>query len=249
MDYNRVALATGTPAPNYRIMPSIAARQLLGWCILSLLCSVQAHAQHRLDFGLHFTPNLRYVASQAIEAQPTSRQTVGGNGWAVGYGIGGNLEYRIIGELYGRVGVDYFRHRHRYAVDYLPGGEQQAIASESRVVYNAIEVPVQLLYRFDFPSSVSSWSVGVGAVVGRWTGDPRVLSPYSDADLTGFSSVRPANYSLSATVGYDRYLGRKLLVGLEPYVSYTPTRIELESDTQARVSVELGVRMRVTVDN
>jgi len=217
--------------------------------VCCLLLPPDVSAQSPIDLSVHFSPQLRYVNSEDNTAALAPGATVGNSGLAVGYSFGAAIEYPLLGELYLRAGVDYSHKRHHYRVDRLGNDVRPASSGENTVTYQALEVPVQLLYRFGFKNDTDNFLVGAGVVAASFVGDPRVESSFSGKDLTGFESLVTTGTSWSVFAGYDRYISDRFLLSLEPYLSFSPDRIYLESNSFARVVGEGGVRLRLTLDN
>lgn len=227
--------------------PPSHSRFLIVTPLLLLLASV--FGQSPLDLSVHFTPHLRYVNAKSNSLTPAPGSTSGQGGIGLGYDVGATIGYRVTGEIYIRTGLDYVHKRHSYGVERL-GNDVQANASTTNLVtYRALEVPVQLLYRFGYDNGLSNYLVGIGVVAARFIGDPRIRADLSNKDLTGFESVVTEGTPVSIFVGYDRFISRRLILSLEPYLLLTPDRINLETNTTANVVAEGGIRIRLTRDN
>lgn len=233
-------------------MSFISSNRVLSTVFVFLItCSFfpAVRAQSPIDLSVHVSPHLRYVDSRDFDNLPEPGSTSGNNGIALGYNIGAAVEYRFFDEFYVRAGIDYAHKRHRYSVDRLGNDIRPASSGQNTVTYRALEVPVQLIYRFGFRDYKNNFMVGAGVVAAKFVGDPKVSSSFSNGDLTGFESLVTEGTNWSVFAGYDHYLNRSLMVSFEPYLAFSPDRIYLESNTYTRVVAEGGIRLRITRDN
>ncbi|WP_157974480.1 hypothetical protein [Lewinella sp. IMCC34183] len=177
--------------------------------------------------------------------------TAGGSGVAIGYTVGGYLEYAITSRLSVRVGIDVSRRRYRYDVsESRQDTAFSTLTGENRIVYMAIEAPAAVLYHFDYGPDNDRFLVGVGGTLARWVGDPLMETTFYFG-----SSNRPpftySPYSLRLFGGYEHYIADRFVVGIEPFVSYapTPTEFHLEHSTVAYAAWEAGISLRLRFDN
>ena len=216
--------------------------------LLSATTSV-GYGQGNIDLSVYVSPQLRLVSGVDNGRLLEPGSTVGGSGVAVGYSVGGAIEFRVIDELYLRGGIDFSHKRQEYNVQVLGNDIAPAASATNLVTYQAIEIPVQAIYRFGFLNRKTNFLVGLGITALQFVGDPEVDAPLSNKDRTGFESLLTSGRSVSLFVGYDRYISNRVIVSLEPYAAYVPDRIYLESNTTARVAAEAGIRLRLTLDN
>ena len=210
-------------------------------------------AQQRLDVGIHFTPQTTFVRSDARREfrEGTLVYTEGGSGVDLGYGFGGYLEYEVLPGLSLRAGIDVSRKRYRYEVrEVRIDGTPSTATGTNRVVFMAIEVPVAVIYRFDYLPNNDRFLVGAGGVAGRWVGDPLLETDFYEGS-SNHPPLAYSPYSLKVFTGYEHYIGSRFLVGIEPYVSYAPraTEFRLESRTTALTDTEAGVTLTLRFDN
>lgn len=215
--------------------------------LLACACTAASLAQGGIDLSVHFSPQLRYVNSVTNGRELAPGATVGGQGLAIGYGFGGAIEFRLVDELYLRTGVDFVHKRQQYRVALLGNDIMPSTSRSNLVTYQALAVPLQVFYRFGFHHDKANFLVGLGVTALQFVGDPKVEAPLSNKDLTGFESVVTTRRSVSLFMGYDRFVSDRFVVSLEPYLTYVPDRINLESHTTARVITEAGIRLRLTL--
>ncbi|NJB86367.1 hypothetical protein GGR26_002135 [Lewinella marina] len=210
-------------------------------------------AQQRLDVGVHLTPQLLPI--QALNRGEVEREgdlmyTSGEDGIDLGVSAGGYLEYEVASGLFLRGGLDVVRKRYRYTVHAKRADASLDQSGVNRVAYTAMEIPLAILYRFDYLPNNDRFLIGVGAVAGRWVGDPQLKSAF----YRGSSNHPPFRYNpytLNLFAGFDRYLDSRFVLGFEPYVSYspTPTEFRLETRTKAVAQLEAGLSLRLRFDN
>ena len=204
--------------------------------------------QQRLDLGVVFSPEFNRVQSAARISEPEQDRTFGGEGFSLGFVAGAYLEYEIVSGLFLRGGLNYARQRYSYEVRRERLGEPEPATGLNRVVYTAIEIPVALLYRFRYAPNNDRFLIGIGGVADRWLGDPQVETDFV-AGSSDRSFIQEAYRSVKAFVGYDRYLSDRFVLGIEPYVSYSPTRFHFETETVAKNTLQGGIALRLRFDN
>lgn len=220
------------------------------WCLLAAcLCTLSLSGQSGVDLSVHFSPQLRYVDSERNSLPMEGGASIGENGLAFGYDFGGAIEFRVIDNLYLRGGIDIAHKRQEYSVKVLNNDALPTASGSNKVAFRAIEVPVQAIYRFGFMHDNANFLVGIGVVALRFVGDPQVEAELSERDRTGFESLVTSGHSVSVFAGYDRYISKRVIASIEPYLSYVPDKILLESHTTTSVQLEAGVRLRLTLDN
>ncbi|THH40588.1 hypothetical protein [Neolewinella litorea] len=217
----------------------------------TFLCSA-LWAQQRLDVGVHLSPHVLTIHS---ETKTPVREgglsyTEGENGVELGWAAGGYLEYEVVSGLFLRAGVDVSRKRYRYAVNARREDPSLDESGTNRVVYMAIELPVSVIYRFDYLPNNDRFLVGVGGVANRWVGDPQLETAF----YRGSSNRPPLDYnrhSFTVFGGFERFLSSRFVMGIEPFVSYSPwpTEFRLETRTDAVAGLEAGVALRLRFDN
>ena len=217
--------------------------------LVMLGCSLMLTAQDRINVGVHFTPQLRFITSTLNENPVGEPPTWGGSGEELGYGAGAYLEYELLPSVLLRAGVDYSRRRHRYAVETGLPESATRITGTNRIVYTCLELPVSVAYQFASPrDDRRGFLLGVGAVANRWLGDEQL-----DLDLNlhsgGSDDLHISPYSLLLFAGYEHPIDDVFLVGWAPYVAYPPTSSTLESHPTARVAFEAGLAIRFVLDN
>ena len=217
--------------------------------VLTCLLSSFSQAQSRIDIGLHFTPQLRHVVSTPDPTPTvTTTPTFGRSGTALGYAVGGYLEYELLHDVFVRAGVDWTRKRHGYRVERRTPEGGFLSAGNQLVTINTLEVPVALVYHLMGDSYEGGFLLGVGGVLNRWVGGTDMDSSLR-GNRKGQGTFSIAHHSLNAFVGYERRISKDLLVSLEPYVAYTPTTFSFESHTISEVRLEGGLAVRLLLDN
>ena len=193
-------------------------------------------------------PEMNYITSEARESSGPTTRTTGHDGISVGFVVGAYLEYEVFGGLSLRGGLNYTRKRFNYAVTELTKESGESRDGNNRVVYTAIELPFALLYRFRYLPNNDRFIVGVGAVVDRWLGDPQIETPFV-AGSANRDYIQPSYRAVNFFVGYDHYLSDRFVLGVEPYVSYSPTEFRFDTETLSSNRLQLGIMLRVRFDN
>ncbi len=221
---------------------------LLTFSLLSFL-SGSLRAQSPLDIGIHFSPQLRYINSSPKGEEPTRGTfTRGKDGLSMGAGAGVYLEYEITPHWFIRGGVDVSYKRNHYGVEKVLLEADSIARGSNQVVYTSIEVPVAILYRFDYLANGNSFLLGAATTLNRLPGAPRAWTSFGSRANLKDKIDYPA-HTVTVFGGYEHYLSDQLVVGLEPYLAYVPTRFSLESATTAKVQVEAGLSVRLRLDN
>lgn len=217
--------------------------------LLALLSTAPLAAQSPLDVGFHFSPQLRYLSSEALgEAPSNGSYTRGLSGLSLGAGGGLYLEYEVTPHLFVRGGVDLSYKRNRYRTERVYPELDSVERGRNQVIYTSIEVPVALIYRFDYLRNGNSFLVGVATTVTRNTGAPRAWTTFGDRGAISEQIDYPAR-TVTVIGGYEHNLSSSVVLGLEPYLSYVPTRFRLETATTTRVAFEGGLSLRLRLDN
>ena len=230
------------------------SNQSIHWSIIIsalyifFLSSNGLFAQQRLDLGVMVAPEFNRVVSSPRLSEGMREKTYGENGFAVGFVAGAYLEYEVLSGLFLRGGLNYARQRYEYDVYREVGEGNVTSTSRNRIVYTAMEIPVAVLYRFLFSPSNDRFLIGVGGVVDRWLGDPQIETDFV-AGSSDRSFIQEAYRSINAFVGYDRYLSDRFVLGIEPYVSYSPTQFNFETETVAKNKFQGGIALRLRFDN
>ena len=211
-------------------------------------------AQSPLDVGVHLTPQMRYIASTPAEVRPSVAPTVGQDGLALGMGGGAYLEYEFAPGWSARGGVDFSYKRNHYRVTRtVPPAEGsmdpvQYLEGHNRIAYASIEVPVSVVYHFDYRRHDNRFLIGAGTTLNRWNGTPTLRTRFyrkGSAD----EPVSVAKHSLTVFGGYEHPLSYSLVMSFEPYVTYVPSKFLLESASQSRIIAEAGLSVRLRLDN
>ena len=220
---------------------------LLGLLALTLLTDpANLHAQSPLDVGVHFSPQLRYISSSPNGNSPSGHLTRGKDGLSLGAGAGAYLEYAITDRWYVRGGIDVAYKRNRYATERVMPELDTVRSGSNFISYTSIELPVAVLYRFGYKRHYDTFLVGLGTTLTRWEGSPQFRSSFSRPSK---AALDYAPHSLTLFGGYERYLSSVVVLGVEPYLAYVPTRFLLENSTTAKVQAEAGISVRLRLDN
>ncbi|WP_116109153.1 outer membrane beta-barrel protein [Lewinella sp. IMCC34191] len=228
--------------------------QYLHWSfIFSALCLLiipsSSTAQQRLDLGVMVGPEVNWITSEPWESELPGLQTTGGTGVSLGYTAGAYLEYEIFSGLFLRGGLNYTRKRYNYDVSQRqPENGDEIANSSNRIVYTAIEIPVAILYRFLYLRNNDRFAVGVGGVVDRWLGDPQVETDFV-AGSADRSYIDEAYRGVNFFVGYDHYISDRFVLGIEPYIAYSPTRFRFETASISKNDIQAGIAARLRFDN
>ena len=193
-------------------------------------------------------PEMNYITSEARESVSPSTRTTGHEGVSVGFVLGAYLEYEVFGGLSLRGGLNYTRKRFNYAVSELTPESGEVREGNNRVVYTAIELPFALLYRFRYFGNNDRFLVGVGAVVDRWLGDPQIETPFV-AGSAYRDYIQESYQAVNFFVGYDHYISDRFVLGIEPYISYSPNELRFDSETLSSNQLQAGVALRLRFDN
>ncbi|MBB4079902.1 hypothetical protein GGR28_002529 [Lewinella aquimaris] len=213
------------------------------------LLTAPASAQSPLDVGVHFSPQLRYItSSQTAEPPAKGSYTRGKDGLSLGVGAGVYLEYAITPNWFVRGGVDLSYKRNTYGVDKVFVESDSTVSGNSLIVYSSIELPLSVLYRFDFLPNGDSFLLGAGTTVNRWGGNPRAFTSFFNRRSVKEYVDYPQR-TVTVFAGYERYLSSTVVLGLEPYLAYVPTRFRLETTTSSKVLIEAGLSIRLHLDN
>ena len=205
-------------------------------------------AQSPLDIGVHLSPQVRYITSSPAEVRQTNIPTTGGSGLAVGMGGGAYLEYEFAPGWSARAGVDFSYKRNHYTVTRTFTETDTTVAGHNRIAYASIEVPVSVVYHFDYRKHDNRFLVGLGTTLNRWNGAPIFRTKFFGKGSVA-EPVTMAKHSVTLFAGYEHPLSDMLVMSYEPYVSYVPTRFNLETASQARVFAEVGLAVRLRLDN
>ena len=204
-------------------------------------------AQSPLDVGIHLTPQVRYVNSRPAEVRQTNIPTTGGDGLAVGMGGGAYLEYEFAPGWSARAGIDFSYKRNHYTVSRTFTETDSTVAGHNRIAYASIEVPVSVVYHFDYRRHDNRFLVGVGTTLNRWNGAPIFRTRFGKGSAS--EPVVTAKHSVTLFAGYEHPVSDMLVMSYEPYVAYVPTRFNLETASRARVFAEVGLAVRLRLDN
>ena len=230
------------------------SNQSIHWSIIIsalyiFLCPFNSlSGQQRLDLGVVLAPEFNRVQSIAQPSEREQGRTYGGQGLSIGFVAGAYLEYEVLSGLYLRGGLNYARQRYSYEVSRDPVEETDPTTALNRVVYTAIEIPFAILYRFRYAPNNDRFLIGVGGVADRWLGDPQIETDF----VTGSSDrsfIQEATRSVNAFIGYDRYIADRFVLGIEPYISYSPTQFHFETETVAKNTLQGGIALRLRFDN
>ena len=230
------------------------SNQSIHWSIIIsalyiFLCPFnRVSGQQRLDLGVVLAPEFNRVQSIAQPSGLERGRTYGGQGLSLGFVAGAYLEYEVLSGLYLRGGLNYARQRYSYDVRRDPGQVGEPNEGKNRVVYTAIELPVAVLYRFHYSANNDRFLFGVGGVLDRWLGDPQVDAVFVPGSLDR-SYIQEAYRSVQAFVGYDHYVSDRFVLGIEPYVSYSPTRFQFETESTGKNTLQGGIALRIRFDN
>jgi hypothetical protein len=208
------------------------------------LLSATGFGQRRFDFGLHFTPLLRHVSSEADRANGDPGQFVPGSGADIGMAFGATVEYSINYHWFLRGGLDYALRRHYYEVIRQATETTPSETFHNRVAFTAVAIPVAVVYRFGRGETDGEFLLGVGTTINQWLGDPQIDSdtyPEGQSD----DPVVIGNWALSLFAGYDRKLTSRLIAAAEPYVRYSPTKLYLDSGYVTGLNFEFGLSLRL----
>ena len=193
-------------------------------------------------------PEMNYITSEARESVSPSTRTTGHEGVSVGFVVGAYLEYEVFGGLSLRGGANYTRKRFNYAVTQEVSETDEVFHGHNRVVYTAIELPVALVYRFPYLSNNDRFLVGLGAIVDRWVGDPQVETPFV-AGSSRRDYIQESYSSINVFAGYDHYVSDLFVLGIEPYLSYSPTEFGFDTETRSSNQFQFGIALRLRFDN
>ena len=238
-----------SPQSNQYVQPltnPVAGIRILLLCVGVGLGSFAARAQSPLDVGLHLSPQLRYISSTAPDGVDRRVTTRGKDGLAVGAVAGGYLEYALTDRWYVRGGIDVAYKRNYYATERTAFEVDSVSTGRNFISYASIELPVAILYRFGYRRNYDTWLLGVATTLTRWSGNPRIQSTFSG---TTAEDVDFPRRSVTVFGGYERYLSSVIVLGLEPYLSYVPTKFTIENSTTAKVRFEVGLSLRLHLDN
>lgn len=205
-------------------------------------------AQSPLDVGVHLTPQVRYINSRPAEVRQTNLPTTGGDGLAVGMGGGAYLEYEFAPGWSARAGVDFSYKRNHYTVTRTFTELDSTATGHNRIAYASIEVPVSVVYHFDYRKHDNRFLVGLGTTVNRWNGAPIFRTKFFGKGSVA-EPVATAKHSVTLFAGYEHPVSDLLVMSYEPYIAYVPTRFNLETASQARVFTEIGLSVRLRLDN
>ena len=216
------------------------------WLVCTVTAALPVYAQSPLDVGVHFSPQLRYISSSPNGDGPRGNLTTGKDGLALGAGAGAYLEYAITDRWYVRGGVDVSYKRNTYATERLIPELDTLRRGSNFISFTSIELPVAVVYRFGYKRHYDTYLVGVGTTLARWNGAAQVRSSFTRPrkDMIDY-----ADQSVTIFAGYERYLSYLMVLGVEPYLAYVPTRFALESNTMAKVQLEAGLTVRLRLDN
>ncbi len=210
------------------------------------MCHLSVLAQSPLDVGLHVSPQLRYISSSTPDGVQRRVTTSGKDGLAVGAVAGGYLEYALTDRWYVRGGIDIAYKRNYYATQRTVFEVDSVSSGRNFISYASIELPVAILYRFGYRRNYDTWLLGVATTLTRWGGNPRILSTFSGSTRDDVDYPRR---SVTVFGGYETYLSSVIVLGLEPYLSYVPTKFTIENATTSKVRFEAGLSLRLHLDN
>lgn len=227
-----------------------------GALLIFLVCGqwLPLVGQSPLDVGIHLTPQMRYIASTPSEQRPSVAPTVGHDGLALGMGGGAYLEYEFAPGWSARGGVDFSYKRNHYlvtrTVQPAEGSEDpvQILEGHNRIAYASIEVPVSVVYHFDYRRHDNRFLIGAGTTLNRWNGTPTLRTRFYRKGSVD-EPVSVAKHSLTVFGGYEHPLSYSLVMSLEPYLTYVPSEFLLESASRSRIIAEAGLSVRLRLDN
>lgn len=205
-------------------------------------------AQSPIDIGLHLTPKFRYLNSSPSAGEPRSDITSGLSGLSAG-GCGGVfMEFELTPYWFLRAGVDFSYNRNTYDTERSFPDTGLIRAGQNRIDYTSIDIPVAVIYRFDYLKNGGSFLAGIGVTVDRLIGSPNVESSFASGPSLD-DNVELASNIVTIFAGYEHYLSNRLVLGVEPYVAYVPSSFKFESLTTTEVRAEVGVALRLRLDN
>ena len=211
-------------------------------------------AQSPLDVGVHLTPQMRYITSTPAEVRSSIQPTVGENGLALGMGGGAYLEYEFAPGWSARGGVDFSYKRNHYRVTRtVPPAEGsddpvEIIKGHNRIAYASIELPVSVVYHFDYRRHDNRFLIGAGTTLNRWNGTPTLRTRFYRKGSVD-EPVSVAKHSFTVFGGYEHPLSYALVLSVEPYFTYVPSQFLLETASRSRILGEAGLSVRLRLDN
>lgn len=218
-------------------------------CLLTLI-SGGLFAQSPLDIGFHISPQLRYISSSITEPVPTTgTYTRGKNGLSLGAGAGLYLEYNLSPYWSVRGGVDFAYKRNYYRVEKVAIEADTILKGRNQIIFSSIEVPLAVVYRFDYLPNGDNFLLGVSTTLNRKLSSPRAWSTFNGNGRGVKDKVDFAPRTVTVFAGYERELFPYVYTSLEPYLTYAPTKFNLETVTTTKVQIEAGLSLRVRLDN
>ncbi|PPK88292.1 hypothetical protein CLV84_1257 [Neolewinella xylanilytica] len=217
--------------------------------LLGLLStSFRGGAQSPLDVGVHLTPQVRYITSSPADLRQTTIPTVGEDGLAVGFGGGGYLEYEFAPGWSARGGVDFSYKRNHYTVKRTFTETGEVVEGHNRIAYASIEVPVSLVYHFDYLRHDNRYLIGVGTTLNRWNGAPTFRTRFFRKGTVD-EPVSVAKHTFTVFGGYEHPVSRAFVLSFEPYLTYVPSEFLLETASRSKIFLESGLSVRLRLDN
>jgi len=216
---------------NYKI------KVIIAFLFISLFPLSLLFGQKKVTYSIFFTPEFSFMKITKPESinfgivrgNPLPTEPIGGIGF--GYAIGGALDFRIKSSFFLRTGFQYEISKHEFNVEQAFGSPFEA---ENTATINSIGIPFSLVKRTKSNESLISLGILVNVILDEKTSS------------NGFNNINPAKFSGIFSWEIEKSLSDKLLVGIEPFVRYTPNRFTIFGNlAESKTNFETGIALRV----
>lgn len=210
--------------------------------------------QNRFSTGLNLSSDLSFMNINSSKLRGPMEES-GGIGF--GYSLGFQVQYKLNQKLFLRSGLNYqnLNHRHnisglKFETDLINGTESSL---KNVITISSIGIPLDLGLKVGSNSEELSFLIGIRALINiNLKNKSKVKALHRQLENEDLSMIEnqvdASLFSLGLFAGVELEISDKLILGIEPYLRYTPNKFIFYVnifDSKVDTALETGLTIRL----
>ncbi|MEP7197916.1 MAG: outer membrane beta-barrel protein [Saprospiraceae bacterium] len=224
------------------------------YIVILLTFPIFVNSQKKFTAGINANTQISIMTIKNSKSVGGTKEKAG---LGQGYSFGVQVQFELNEKMMVRSGLNYQNRKYRHKIEGLIfetdllNGTKSSLQND--ITTTSFGIPIDFGYKFKSKKERINYLIGFGGILNIEL-DTKTKAKFlhekiNDQELTHAKNIVDESfYSLGIFVGMEIQMSKKVILGIEPYVRFTPNKFTLYYyNSDAKTLIENGITLRFRI--